>query len=342
MKGENDRNNARLFAIRDILKGLCFLHHYNLVHCDLKPINILHDDKFGICIGDLGSAFPVGSKNMNMTTYNYASDDEIITAGHDMFSLAVIIAEMWNPNPWMESYVEENEKGEFTVKKSGWSAYGVKATTDDVNITYGKGGGYYAPSNPDWKKASVINVRGIDISALPDEWREVVICLLAPNPQHRFSAASLLRKFNVNVFSTYERRIITPIPTPTTMKMIPCTFIKLTDEEVKVVFSLYSSYAHFLGLDKKGDHVEGGEKGEIIMEKDCDREIDEEKMKVFLYLRTIVTEFDPTDGDEKDENEIFDTLTTDQVISMYSSIDFFHDLFWPVVERAESIGERIE
>lgn len=354
MKREDERNNARLFIIRDILKGLCFLHYYGLVHCDLKPINIFYDDTLGTCIGDLGSAFPTGCKNMNMTTHDYASGDEILTTGHDMFSLGIIIAEMWNPYPWMSSYVVESEtssdkKREFVIERSTWRAsHAMSATVDDVNIIYGNKGGYYihSPSNPDWKKATVINARGINISRLPDEWRDVVISLLAPNPEHRFSAISLLRKLDVNVFATYEKRLMTPLSSPTTTQMNlikgVCSFMKPSDKDVKDTFFLYSAYGNLLGLDKKGEDVEQSknhsEGGEVEEMKEGDRrvkgeEIDEKKMKIFLYLHAIISHFDPTEGEERDEREVFDTLTTDEVMSMFSSINFLHDLFWPPVDK---------
>jgi len=45
----------RFFA-KQLAAGLCHLHQYGLIHCDLKPENVLLTKEMDVKIGDLGLA----------------------------------------------------------------------------------------------------------------------------------------------------------------------------------------------------------------------------------------------------------------------------------------------
>lgn len=87
-------------VVQDVTKGLYDLHHQGLVHCDLKPDNIILTKGGDFNIIDFGSIRPVGAKNADIVyTYDYAAPEILSTPADgvipdtkmDAYSLGCII-----------------------------------------------------------------------------------------------------------------------------------------------------------------------------------------------------------------------------------------------------------
>ena len=89
----------------DILKGLCYLHDSNYVHCDLKLQNVLIDEHFNAKISDFGLTNCLRSGNTKNTliagysertsAYEYLCEQKISTKG-DIWSFGILMYELIN------------------------------------------------------------------------------------------------------------------------------------------------------------------------------------------------------------------------------------------------------
>ncbi|CAJ2651405.1 cysteine-rich receptor-like protein kinase 10 [Trifolium pratense] len=99
--------HARYKIIRGIARGILYLHedsHLKIIHCDLKPSNILLDDKMNAKISDFGLARIVaidqmqGNTSIIAGTYGYMSPEYAMlgqfSEKSDVFSFGVIILEI--------------------------------------------------------------------------------------------------------------------------------------------------------------------------------------------------------------------------------------------------------
>jgi len=94
--------------VQQIVQGLCHLKECGIVHCDLKPENIIFtsDEKEEIKIVDLGSACSRQERGFTYVCSRYyrAPEMVLIKSGDydfavDMWSLGCIAAELYNGIP---------------------------------------------------------------------------------------------------------------------------------------------------------------------------------------------------------------------------------------------------
>ncbi|XP_059597229.1 receptor kinase-like protein Xa21 isoform X2 [Vitis vinifera] len=110
----------RLKIMIDVASGLEYLHHYYsnpVVHCDLKPSNVLLDDDmvahisdFGIAKLLMGSEFMKRTKTLGTVGYmapEYGSEGIVSTKG-DIYSYGILLMETFvRKKPTDEMFVEE-------------------------------------------------------------------------------------------------------------------------------------------------------------------------------------------------------------------------------------------
>lgn len=92
-----------LYVLREVLKGLSYIHSNGILHRDLKPDNIMIADDGTVKITDFGLAF--GNENVNITnpgtyvgTPAYFPPEQLtgmpLSPASDIFSLGISLAEM--------------------------------------------------------------------------------------------------------------------------------------------------------------------------------------------------------------------------------------------------------
>lgn len=65
----------RFNIIKGVAKGLCYLHHgsdHKIIHCDIKPENILLDDQYNAKIADFGLSRILKMNKTHITDKNIA------------------------------------------------------------------------------------------------------------------------------------------------------------------------------------------------------------------------------------------------------------------------------
>jgi serine/threonine protein kinase len=88
--------------ICDIVMGMRYVHRQGIIHCDLKPPNILLDENWRAKIGDFGVSRPVsaqGPMTGNAATLGYAAPEQIYeevahTTKTDVFAFGLVVYEI--------------------------------------------------------------------------------------------------------------------------------------------------------------------------------------------------------------------------------------------------------
>lgn len=92
----SSKTNDRYFILHEILVGLCEIHGRGLTHGDIKPGNILMNDKpLKVTIGDLGFVSLNKYAKVRYTAKVYRDPKIIQNPSHDLFSLGVVMLELF-------------------------------------------------------------------------------------------------------------------------------------------------------------------------------------------------------------------------------------------------------
>ncbi|KAH7332017.1 hypothetical protein KP509_20G064000 [Ceratopteris richardii] len=143
----------------DAARGLAYLHHecgQKVVHCDIKPENILLDDNFNAKIGDFGLAKLIEQdrQSFNMTTLKgtrgYLApewlQDAVITPRSDVYSFGVVLLELVTGHRCLEGnagylptmafrIVSESASASSMEVSLPWLASGERSRGDDSGET---------------------------------------------------------------------------------------------------------------------------------------------------------------------------------------------------------------
>ncbi|UYV81198.1 CDK6 [Cordylochernes scorpioides] len=113
--------------VHQIVNGLDYLVKQSIIHCDLKPANILESENGRIKIADMGlSRKLIKERNFESTHYNvttlwYRAPEVMRKTPYsfpiDMWSLGLIIAELWFRKPLFEGF---NEAAQLKAIENLW------------------------------------------------------------------------------------------------------------------------------------------------------------------------------------------------------------------------------
>lgn len=84
----------KIIKMKTIFDAVVYMHQRDIVHCDLKPSNILYDkEKEEFVIADLGFVLPSKYTKCNRTAKHYREPEPKNHVSHDIYSLGIIMIE---------------------------------------------------------------------------------------------------------------------------------------------------------------------------------------------------------------------------------------------------------
>ena len=110
LRGGNLRNSlqngplspdAALRIIEQVARALDLAHHHGVIHCDIKPTNILLDEENNAYLTDFGLAKVMGDESSRegmLGTLEYVSPEQVrgqaVSPQSDVYSLGMVLYEM--------------------------------------------------------------------------------------------------------------------------------------------------------------------------------------------------------------------------------------------------------
>ncbi|RVX13490.1 Receptor kinase-like protein Xa21 [Vitis vinifera] len=170
-----DFKALRLNIMIDVALAMEYLHHScstPIVHCDLKPSNILLDEDFGGHVGDFGIAKLLGEeesmrKTQTLATIGYMAPEYgsngIVTTRGDVYSYGIVLMETFTRRrPTDEIFSEE-------MSMKNWvrdSLCGSVTEVVDANLLRGEDEQFMA------KKQCISSVLGLAVDCVADSHEE--------------------------------------------------------------------------------------------------------------------------------------------------------------------------
>ncbi|KAL0219837.1 hypothetical protein P9112_005490 [Eukaryota sp. TZLM1-RC] len=194
--------NITKFIIKELAKGLHYLHSHDILHRDIKPSNIFLSPPLTVVLGDFGSAKVsevVGTMTPGVTTLGYKAPEMLLgdtnyTNAVDMFSLGCVFAQLVTGEALFETGYELGDLGCMidimgSVDEVKWP--GLSNLPGSQGVVLGKS----------VKKGRLVELIG---DLLDYEGYQILSSLLSWNPEHRPSAHQII---NSSWFSSADSEL---------------------------------------------------------------------------------------------------------------------------------------
>ena len=203
--------NLIKYIIYQLAFGLYILHSNKIIHHNIKPLNILIDQKANISIYNFLSIVNKGEKSIYYTpSYaapEYYISEQKIDEKYDMWSLGVVMVELYLKK--INYFYNKNKEKNETINQlnSILSKFEIEENhkNDDINILMEKI--LNGEINARFKIEEISNEIN-DLDAI-----ELIKNLLVINPKERFSAEQVLKSNYLKDYFGFDSLEIEPINT---------------------------------------------------------------------------------------------------------------------------------